>query len=620
AGVTVQVKRTKIATVTNVKGEFTITALDEKAVLVISYIGFDSKEIKIKDIQNIVVALKPTAQHSEVLDSAKLTQDYDAVFLSPVMESKARITASGYYNYNPSELLKDHEGSDDSWRYNNNFNTEGYDKVTENPFLKVNDNPLSTFSIDVDAASYSNMRRFINDGQLPPPGAIRIEELINYFTYQYPQPKNDDPFTVNMELSSCPWNEKHELVLIGLQGKKIPVDNLPASNLVFLIDVSGSMDEPDKLPLVKSSLKLLVDQLRPQDKVALVVYAGNAGLVLPSRSGEEKIKIKNAIDQLEAGGSTAGGAGIQLAYKIAKENFVKDGNNRVILCTDGDFNVGLSSDDALENLIEEERKSGVFLTVLGFGTGNYQDSKMQKLADKGNGNHAYIDGISEAKKVLINEFGGTLFTIAKDVKLQIEFNSDKVKAYRLIGYENRMLAKEDFNNDKKEAGELGSGHTVTALYEIIPTGVNDESLDSVDALKYQKIKKVKLTNVYTNELMNVKLRYKRPNSLTFIKSSVELIDDTNSQNSETSKMIQFPLIDKPVELAQTSNNFRFAAAVAEFGMLLRNSQYRGNGDFNLVKQLAKNAIGNDEEGYRKEFVHLVENAAILKGKKDTVKE
>ncbi len=405
-----------------------------------------------------------------------------------------------------------------------------------------------------------------------------------------------------------------------MQGKKIPVDNLPASNLVFLIDVSGSMDEPDKLPLVQSSLKLLVDQLRPQDKVALVVYAGNAGLVLPSTSGDEKMKIKNAIDKLEAGGSTAGGAGIQLVYKIAKENFVKDGNNRVILCTDGDFNVGFSSDDALENLIEEERKSNVYLTILGYGTGNYQDSKMQKLADKGNGNHAYIDGISEAKKVLIKEFGGTLFTIAKDVKLQIEFNPDKVKAYRLIGYENRMLAKEDFNNDKKDAGELGSGHTVTALYEIIPKGVNDESLDGVDALKYQKIKKVKLTNVYTNELLNVKLRYKRPNNLTFPKTPLELIDDTKEQNGDTIKMIQFPLIDTPVELAETSTNFRFAAAVAEFGMLLRNSQYKGNGDFNLVKQLAKNAMGNDEDGYRKEFVQLVEGAAILKGKKDTVKE
>jgi Ca-activated chloride channel family protein len=559
----------------------------------------------------------------EATDSMKAKKDYAVAFAPIPMESKARIAANSYYNHSHSEIEKEFEETNESWRYNNNFNTEGYDKLTENPFLKVSDNPLSTFSIDVDAASYSNMRRFIRNGQLPPPGAIRIEELINYFSYQYPQPKNDDPFSVNMELSSCPWNEKHQLVLIGLQGKKIPADNLPASNLVFLIDVSGSMDESDKLPLVQSSLKLLADQLRPQDKVALVVYAGNAGLVLPSTSGDDKMKIKNAIGELQAGGSTAGGAGIQLAYKIAKENFLKNGNNRVILCTDGDFNVGISSDDALEDLIEAERKSGVYLTVLGFGTGNYQDAKMQKLADKGNGNHSYIDGINEAKKVLINEFGGTLFTIAKDVKLQIEFNPGKVKAYRLIGYENRILAKEDFNNDKKDAGELGSGHTVTALYEIIPTGVNDESLDSVDALRYQKIKKAKLTTVYTNELLNVKLRYKRPNNSTYPSDlhpvqPADLIDET--KNSDTSKMIQFPLIDQPVAFAQTSNNFRFAAAVGEFGMLLRNSQYKGNGDYKLVEDLAKNAMGSDEEGYRKEFVQLVETAALLKGKIETVKK
>jgi len=620
-GVTVQVKGTNISTVTNAKGEFSITVPDEKSVLIFSYAGYDPKEIKLEGKEDIEVVLKPALHSFEKVTDSKESKKVDDAILAPIpLESRANIASKSYYNYSYSEISRDYEETDESWRYNNNFNTEGYDRITENPFLKVNDNPLSTFSIDVDAASYSNMRRFIKDGQLPPPGAIRIEELINYFSYQYPQPRNNDPFSVNMELSACPWNEKHELVLIGLQGKKIPADNLPASNLVFLIDVSGSMDEPDKLPLVQSSLKLLVDQLRSEDKVALVVYAGNAGLVLPSTGGAEKMKIKSAIDELRAGGSTAGGAGIQLAYKIAKENFIKNGNNRVILCTDGDFNVGLSSDDALENLIEEERKSGVYLTVLGFGTGNYQDAKMQKLADKGNGNHSYIDGIREAKKVLINEFGGTLFTIAKDVKLQIEFNPDKVKAYRLIGYENRMLAKEDFNNDKKDAGELGSGHTVTALYEIIPTGINDESLDSVDALKYQKIKKEKPIDVYKNELLNVKLRYKKPNNSTYDLHPVQpadLIDDTKS--NDTSKMIQFPLIDQPVALVQTSSNFRFAAAVAEFGMLLRNSQHKGNGDFKLAEGLARNAMGDDEEGYRKEFVQLVENAALLKGKIETVK-
>lgn len=620
---TVTIKGTNIATVTDTAGNFTINIPGDKAVLVVSYVGYVSSELSVgnKSLVNVTLYANQLALSEVVVTAHRIQKKKELTAsvsspLNPPMQGRA----SGIYirgqrslnankaipQYDVDENDYDEEYKDDSWRYNNNFNREGYDKIAENPFLKVNDNPLSTFSIDVDAASYSNMRRFIKSGRLPPPGAIRIEELINYFTYQYPQPINDNPFSVNMELSACPWNEKHELVLIGLQGKKIPVDNLPPCNLVFLIDVSGSMDEPDKLPLVKESLKLLVDQLREQDKVAMVVYAGNAGLVLPSTSGENKMKIKNAIDNLEAGGSTAGGAGIQLAYKIAKANFEKNGNNRVILCTDGDFNVGLSSDDALENLIEEERKSGVYLTVLGFGTGNYQDAKMQKLANKGNGNHAYIDGLNEAKKVLINEFGGTLFTIAKDVKLQIEFNPDKVKAYRLIGYENRMLAKEDFNNDKKDAGELGSGHTVTALYEIIPTGVKDEVPDSVDALRYQKIKKVKLTNIYTNELMNVKLRYKRPNT-------------DNINRGDTSKMIQFPLTDRPVAFSQTSNNFRFAAAVAEFGMLLRNSQHKGSGDFKLVEKLAKNALGNDEEGYRKEFVQLVENGALLKGKKETAK-
>src|SRR5579862_9522077 len=366
------------------------------------------------------------------------------------------------------------------------FNTEEYDAIIENPFLNAIQNPLSTFSIDVDAGSYSNVRRFLQNGQLPPTGAVRIEELINYFHYEYPQPSNDDPFSINTEVGTCVWNPQHQLVMIGLQGKKIPTENLPASNLVFLIDVSGSMMEPEKLPLVQKSLKMLVDQLREQDRVSLVVYAGNAGLVLPSTPGSEKIKIKNAIDALEAGGSTAGGAGIQLAYKVASQHFIRNGNNRIILCTDGDFNVGPSSDSELFDIIDKEKKTGVFLTVLGYGMGNYKDAKMEKLADKGNGNHAYIDNEMEAKKVLVNEFGGTLFTIAKDVKLKIEFNPAIVQAYRLIGYENRMLNKEDFNNDSKDAGELGSGHTVTAVYEIIPVGVKDEFSQLVDPLKYQK--------------------------------------------------------------------------------------------------------------------------------------
>ncbi|HYK45063.1 MAG TPA: von Willebrand factor type A domain-containing protein, partial [Parafilimonas sp.] len=497
--------------------------------------------------------------------------------------------------YAPISSGQNERGTIDAWRYNDSFNTEGYDHIVENPFLKVEGNPLSTFSIDVDAASYANVRRFLNDGDLPPAGAVRIEELINYFSYQYPQPQNDEPFSINTEISSCPWNAKHKLVLIGLQGRNISTENLPASNLVFLIDVSGSMDQEDKLPLVKSSLKLLVDQIRPQDKVALVVYAGNAGLVLPSTSGAEKMKIKDAIDALDAGGSTAGGEGIKLAYKTAQENFVKGGNNRVILCTDGDFNVGVSSEDELQHLIEDKRQSGVFLSVLGFGTGNYQDSKMQLLADKGNGNHNYIDNLSEAKKVFVSEFGGTLFTIAKDVKLQIEFNPAKVQGYRLIGYENRMLNKEDFNDDKKDAGELGSGHTVTALYELIPVGVKDTMLKDVDALRYQKQPKARIENNLNDELLNIKLRYKKP-------------------DGDKSALIEHPLNDDNVPFAGTSNNFRFAASVAEFGMLLRNSEFKADADFHSVKNIAQSAIGDDAEGYRQEFIRLVKKASALKEK------
>ena len=476
-------------------------------------------------------------------------------------------------------------------------NTEEYSNISENGFRKVSDDPLSTFSIDVDAASYSNVRRFLSGGQLPPAGAVRTEEMINYFKYQYPQPTGKDPFSINTEISDCPWNAKNKLVLIGLQGKNIPVENLPASNLVFLIDVSGSMYDENKLPLVKASLKMLTDQLREKDRISIVVYAGNAGLVLPATSGADKIKIKTAIDALEAGGSTAGGAGIQLAYKTAQANFMKEGNNRIILCTDGDFNVGESSDDALVRLIEKERAGHVYLTVLGFGMGNYKDSKMEQLADKGNGNHAYIDGINEAKKVLVNEFGGTLFTIAKDVKLQLEFNPAKVAGYRLIGYENRLLSKEDFNDDKKDAGELGSGHTVTALYEIIPAGVESNFLKKVDPLKYQKNKQKNIAAAtFSDELLTVKFRYKAP-------------------DKETSDLIIHAVKYDGKEFAQTSDNFRFATAVADFAGLLRNSTYNKNGSFQQVLNIANSAMGSDSEGYRKEFVSLVKKAAEITGSK-----
>jgi Ca-activated chloride channel family protein len=473
---------------------------------------------------------------------------------------------------------------------NRTFNTEDYDHIIENKFLAATQNPLSTFSIDVDEAAYSNVRRYLQNGMMPPAGAVRIEEMINYFDYDYPRPANGEPFTVNTEISECPWNQKHRLVHIGLQGKEIPFENLPSSNLVFLVDVSGSMDEPNKLPLVKASLNMLVDQLREQDKVAIVVYAGNAGLVLPSTSGSNNAKIKLSIDNLEAGGSTAGGEGIQLAYKIARENFIKEGNNRVILATDGDFNVGISSDDELVRLIEKERKSGVFLSVLGYGMGNYKDNKMQQLANKGNGNHSYIDNISEARKVLVKEFGSTLFAIAKDVKIQVEFNPAKVQAYRLIGYENRMLAAEDFNDDTKDAGELGSGHTVTALYELIPMGVKDSFIKTVDPLKYQANGK-KIAG-YADEIMTIKLRYKET-------------------DGDVSKLINHPVKDSSAPLTNTSDNYRFSAAVAEFGLLLRDSEYKQQSNFQQVIALAKSARGNDTNGYRAEFISLAESTILL---------
>ena len=579
--VSVQVKGTRTITISDANGKYSITVSKDNATLVFSSVGYDSKEVAVNGRTSISVSLTLTTQNlSEVV-----VVGYGMKRKQYVTGSVSTISAApinGYVNYDSKR-----RGDIDT-----EFNTEGYDNISENRFLKVTDNPLSTFSIDVDAASYSNVRRFLNQGELPPAGAVRIEEMINYFRYDYPQPEADKPFSINTEISDAPWNKEHKLVLIGLQGKKIPTQNLPASNLVFLIDVSGSMQGPLRLPLVKASMKMLVDQLREQDKVSMVVYAGAAGLVLPPTSGYEKTKIKDAIDRLEAGGSTAGGAGIKLAYKTAKEFFVKGGNNRVILCTDGDFNVGASSDDAMERMIEEERQSGVFLTVLGYGMGNYKDSKMQKLADKGNGNHAYIDGISEAKKVLVNEFGGTLFTIAKDVKLQIEFNPAKVAGYRLIGYENRMLAKEDFNNDKKDAGELGSGHTVTALYEVIPAGVQSPFLDKVDDLKYQQNTKPLSTTSHGDEIMTVKFRYKAP-------------------DADVSKLIEHPVKDKQIPLAKMSDNFRFAAAVAEFGMLLRNSEFKSQASFDNVVAMARKAKGDDAEGYRSEFIKLVESASDL---------
>ncbi len=475
-------------------------------------------------------------------------------------------------------------------------NTEEYNPIDDNPFKVVKKNPLSTFSIDVDTASYSNLRRFITQGQLPPKDAVRIEELINYFTYDYPQPKANNPFSITTEISDSPWNNRHQLVHIGIQGKDIVTENLPPSNLVFLLDVSGSMNNANKLPLIKSAFQLLVDEITEKDTVSIVVYAGAAGVVLPPTKGSEKDKILAAINNLEAGGSTAGGEGIKLAYDLAKRFYQSSGNNRVILATDGDFNVGVSSDAELVRMIENYRDEGIFLTVLGFGTGNFKDAKMEQLANKGNGNYAYIDNLLEAKKVLVTEMGGTLLTIAKDVKIQVEFNPAKVQAYRLIGYENRLLRSQDFNDDTKDAGELGAGHSVTALYEIIPVGVESNvKLPGVDELRYQD-NQVDEAAYNSDELILVKLRYKEP-------------------KGTTSELIKQPVVDKGVSLDDASNDFKFAAAVAQYGMILRDSEYKGDASFSEVLKLANGGKGLDLEGYRSEFINMVESSQKLMEKK-----
>ncbi|WP_437395609.1 YfbK domain-containing protein [Flagellimonas lutimaris] len=459
-------------------------------------------------------------------------------------------------------------------------NDENYTEITENQFEHVSLSPLSTFSIDVDKASYSNIRRMINNGQQIPVDAVKVEEMINYFNYSYPQP-TEHPFSINTEVVRTPWNKDTQLVRIGLQGKTYQNEELPASNLTFLIDVSGSMGSANKLPLLKSAFKLLVNQLREKDKVSIVVYAGAAGVVLKPTRGNKKMEIIKALENLYSGGSTAGGAGIELAYKLASKNFIKNGNNRVILATDGDFNVGPSSDKAMVDLIEEKRKSGVFLSVLGFGMGNYKDSKMEKLADKGNGNHAYIDTMQEAQKVFGQEFGGTLYTIAKDVKIQVEFNPAAVSGYRLIGYENRMLADEDFIDDTKDAGELGSGHTVTALYEVIPVGVESPFLKPVHDLKYSNTETVGSKN----ELFTVRFRYKKPDG------------DTSTEITKT--------VENSID--EISSDFSFAASVALFGLHLRKSQFTNHSGLEDVIRLAEQGLEKDEQGYRAEFIRLVKS-------------
>ena len=587
-GANIILKGARLGTSSDLKGNYTIINVPPGEYSVeVTYIGYESKKI-----DNIKVKADSTTIANFLLNSKSIEGETISVTAQAERQSQAvnqqsssivirgvspKMSVAGYA---PDAMYIPH-------------NTEEYDKIDESGYYQTIQKPLSTFAADVDAASYANARRFIMQDQLPYKDAVRSEEFINYFTYDYKQPDPGRPLSINLEYSECPWNKDHNLVHIGLQGKKLKNEEQHPSNLVFLIDVSGSMNSPKKLPLLKSAYKLLVEQLKPEDKVAIVVYAGNAGLVLPATSGNYKKDIINAIENLQAGGSTAGGAGIQLAYKVAKENYISEGNNRVILATDGDFNVGISSTSELVRFIEEKRDDGIFLTILGFGMGNYKDNRLQELADRGNGNHAYIDNIMEAKKVLVNEITSTLFTIAKDVKIQVEFNPARIGSYRLIGYENRKLEDKDFTDDKKDAGEIGAGHTVTALYEVVPAGRNDP--EKSYNLKYQETK-VKKDAMNSDEVLTVKIRYKEPDG------------NKSKEFSETLK-------GDPVELNKSSNNFRFSAAAAEFSMILRDSEFKGDADLKSVMDLAKHAKGDDQYGYRAEFLTLVERADVLDNNK-----
>jgi Ca-activated chloride channel family protein len=547
---------------------------------------FFTIEMKVSSVSTEEIVVQDQKFLEQKATNTKKVIDSDKLNRLPTNE-----TSFFLQNGRNSEVSYLIEGNANDLRYPSDaFNTEEYGLIVENDFLDAYSNPLSTFSIDVDAASYSNARRFIMSGNLPPKDAVRIEEFVNYFDFDYPKPEKDKPFSIFTEMGECPWNKNNYLVHIGIKGKELNDEERRPGNFVFLIDVSGSMTPENKLPLLKKAYKLMVKKLHPQDRVAIVVYAGAAGVILPSTEANEKETIINAIEKLRAGGSTAGGQGIQLAYKIAKENFIKNGNNRIILATDGDFNVGVSSTSEMVRLIEEKRKEGIFLTVLGFGMGNYKDNRLEQIADKGNGNYFYIDNILEAKKVLGHEIMSTLFTIAKDVKLQLEFNPAKVKSYRLIGYENRLLKKEDFDDDTKDAGELGAGHTVTALYEIVP--VKDVSaLKNNETLKYQDNNLTRQA-LDSEEVLTLNLRYKEP-------------------DEETSRLISRVLKENNNEFEKSTGNLKFSAAVVQFAMLLRDSKYKGESDYDNILKLAEDSKGEDKFGYREEFITLVRMAKRL---------
>jgi von willebrand factor, type A len=572
-GVSVLIKGTTRGVSTDFDGKYTIKVKNGD-ILEFSFLGMKIKQVKVNEQKVINVVLE---EDDTILEEVVVTS-YETAKRRDVTSSSIRIRGAGSVSGN--------YGTKNS--YTLNSSRETYKAIDEGGFKKTTKDPVTTFSADVDRASYSNVRRMLNYGQKPHKDAVRIEELINYFDYDYDPPAEGGktPLKATTTLSTCPWNPDNYLLRIGLQAKKIDFTKAPPSNIVFLIDTSGSMDEPNKMPLLKASFKLLLDNLRPEDRIAIVVYASQTGIALPSTPAKEKEKISKVIDDLVASGSTAGGAGLQTAYEVAEKNFLPKGNNRIILATDGDFNVGISSRDELQRLVEEKRNNGIYISVLGYGMGNYRDDMAETIANKGNGNYAYIDNFTEAKKVLVNEFGGTLYTVAKDVKLQLEFNPQYVKEYRLVGYENRALANEDFEDDKKDAGEIGAGHTVTALYELIPA-----KGATTDGLRYQK----QVEKGFANELAFLKIRYKDP-----------VVKDAKSV--EESTPIPFTLTD----LTQTDDDYRFAAAVAEWGMLLRNSKYKAKSSYKQVIDLAKNATGKDEEGYRKEFIRLVELSEKIK--------
>ncbi len=583
----IRVKGTDVLTATDKKGQFSLKTATGTLMLEVNASGYPVKEITVSAGQNKLKVQLVRLQPIDKRSNQYIMQDKAA----PTNAALSEVVVVGYATQkrrNVTGSVSSIRGNQMSYAPAPAYNTEDYSPINENIFHATTDQPLSTFSIDVDRASYSNVRRFLNQGMMPEPDAVRVEEMINYFDYQYKAPEGKDPVAIYTDMAICPWNTKHQLVRVALKSKQMDTRNLPASNLVFLIDVSGSMFGENRLPLVKRAFAVLTEQLRPEDKVAIVVYAGAAGVVLPATSGSNKQKILAALEQLEAGGSTAGGEGIKMAYSIAGELHSKNSNTRVILATDGDFNVGVSSDGELTRMIEKEREKGISLSVLGFGMGNYKDNKLELLADKGNGNYAYIDNFEEARRTFVTEFGGTIFTVAKDVKLQVEFNPQFVQSYRLVGYENRLLANEDFNNDKKDAGDMGMGHTVTALYEIIPSGQKGETANWVDPLKYQQGKVIG----NKSEVLTVKLRYKQP---------------AGDRSSLMEKVLPY----SNQEITDAPEDFRMAASVAAFGQLLRHSAFKGTATYDQVLSWAGNSRGTDAEGYRAEFIQLVKKAMLL---------